>query len=168
MQWQSFWDSFSSTIHTNPQLSQIDKFNHLHLLLKGQAAHAIQGLTRTDANYNLAIELLQNCFGKTQNIISTCMDELLKIPVCSGDKASQLRFVYDKISINIRGLALRGVNSTKYGSLLIPVIMSKLPQEVQIQVVKTPLERYGKFQSYWMSSDRKLRLKRLAKVSKQT
>lgn len=102
MQWQSFWDSFSSTIHTNPQLSQIDKFNHLHLLLKGQAAHAIQGLTRTDANYNLATELLQNCFGKTQNIISTRMDELLKIPVCSGDKASQLRFVYNKISINIR------------------------------------------------------------------
>ena len=44
-QWQSFWDSFNSTIHTNPQLSQIDKFNHLHSLLEGQAARAIQGLT---------------------------------------------------------------------------------------------------------------------------
>ena len=135
-QWQSFWDSFNSAIHTNPQLSQIDKFNHLHSLLEGQAARAIQGLTRTDANYNSAIELLQNRFGKTQNIISTHMDELLKIPVCSGDKASQLRFVYDKISINVRGLASLGVNSTQYGSLLIPVIMSKLPQEVRIQVAR--------------------------------
>jgi len=101
MQWQSFWNSFNSAIHINPQLSQIDKFNHLHSLLEGQAARAIQGLTRTDVNYNSAIELLQNRFGKTQNIISMHMDELLKIPVCSGDKASQLRFVHDKISINI-------------------------------------------------------------------
>ncbi|XP_078368716.1 uncharacterized protein LOC144652543 [Oculina patagonica] len=135
-QWQSFWDSFNSAIHTNPQLSQIDKFNHLHSLLEGQAARAIQGLTRTDANYNSAIELLHNRFGKTQNIISKYMDELLKIPACSGDKASQLRFVYDKISINVRGLASLGVNCTQYGSLLIPVIMSKLPQEVRIQVAR--------------------------------
>jgi len=101
MEWQSFWDSFNSAIHTYPQLSQIDKFNHLHSLLEGQAAHAIQGSTRTDTNYNSAIELLQNRFGKTQNIISTHTDELVKIPACSGDKASQLWLIYDKISINI-------------------------------------------------------------------
>ena len=55
------------------------------------------------------------------------MDKLLQIPVCSGVKASQLRFIYDKISINVTG-----VNSTQYGSLLIQVIMSKIPQEVRI------------------------------------
>ena len=31
-QWQGFWDSYNSSIHTNPQLTQIDKFNHLHSL----------------------------------------------------------------------------------------------------------------------------------------
>lgn len=93
-QWQSFWDSFNSAIHANPHLTQIDKFNHLHSLLEGQAARAIQGLTRSEANYDSAIELLQNRFGKTQNIISTHMDELLKIPGCTSDKASQLRFIY--------------------------------------------------------------------------
>lgn len=130
MQQQSFWNSFNSTIHTNPQLCQINKFNYLHSLLEGQAARAIQGLTQTDANYNSAIELAQNHFGKTQNIISTHMEELLKIPVSLGDKASQLWFVYDKISINVRGLASLGVNSTQFGNLLIPVVMYKLPQEV--------------------------------------
>ena len=44
MQWQSFWDSFNSAIHTNPQLCQINKFINLHSLLEGQAARTIQGL----------------------------------------------------------------------------------------------------------------------------
>ena len=146
-QWQTFWDSFNSAIHVNPHLSPIDKFNHLHSLLEGQAARAIQGLTRTDANYQSAIEILQNRFGRPQNIISTHMDELLKIPGCTSDKASQLRFVYDKISVNVRGLESLGVSSSQYGSLLIPVIMSKLPQEVRIQVARNTA------QEVWQMSD---------------
>ena len=135
-QWQNFWGSFNSAIHANPHLSLIDKFNHLHLLLEGQAARAIQGLTRNEANYKSAIEILHKRFGRVQNIISTHMDEMLKIPACTSDKASQLRLVYDKIDINIRGLESLGVSSHQYGSLLIPVIMSKLPHEITIQVAR--------------------------------
>ena len=119
----------------------------MHSLLEGQAARAIQGLTRTDANYQSAIEILQNRFGRPQNIISTHMNELLKIPACTSDKASQLRFVYDKISVNVRGLESLGVGSNQYGSLLIPVIMSKLPQEVRIQVARNTA------QEVWQMSD---------------
>lgn len=89
-QWQGFWDSYNSSIHTNPQLTQIDKFNHLHLFLEGQEARSIQGLTRTEANYNSAIDLLHKRFGKPQNIISKHMDEMLKIPGCVNDNASQV------------------------------------------------------------------------------
>ena len=28
-EWQEFWDSFDSAIHTNPKLSQVDKFSYL-------------------------------------------------------------------------------------------------------------------------------------------
>ena len=57
-EWQTFWDSFNSSIHVNPHLSPIDKFNQLHSLLEGQAAHAIQGLPRTHANYQSAAALI--------------------------------------------------------------------------------------------------------------
>ena len=135
-QWQNFEDSFNSAINVNHHLSLIDEFNHLHSLLEGQAARAIQGLTRTEANYNSAIEILQKRFGKPQNIISKHMDEMLKIPECVNDNASQLRLVYDKISVNIRGLESLGVSSNQYGSLLIPVIMSQLPHEIRVQVAR--------------------------------
>ena len=135
-QWQNFWDSFNSFIHTNTQLSQIDKFNHLHSLLESQAARSIQGLPRTEANYNAAIEILHKRFGKPQNIISKHMDEMLKITGCVNDNAPQLRAVYDKISINIRGLESLGVNSNQYGSLLIPVIMSKMLPEIRVRIAR--------------------------------
>ena len=111
------------------------RFRNYHLL-EGQAARAIQGLTRTEANYNSAIEILQKRFGKPQNIISKHMDEMSKIPGCASDNASQLPLVYVKISINIRGLESLGVSSSQYSSLLIPVITSKLPHEIRVQVAR--------------------------------
>lgn len=113
------------------KLSKIDKFNYLYSLLEGSG-----GLSLTDENYQAAVDLLQQRFGKPQQVISAHMDELLKIPVCSGDKASQLLFVYGKISVNVRGLEALGVNSSQYGSLLIPIIMSNLPAEIRIQIAR--------------------------------
>ena len=134
-------------IHANIHLSQIDKCNYLHSLLEGQAACAIHGLKHTEANENVAINILHKRFGKPQNIISTHMDVLLKIPLCSSDKASQLRFVYNKISTSVRRLESLGVNSSQYGGLLNPVIMSKLPQDVRVQVARNTA------QNVWEISD---------------
>ena len=36
----SFWDSFKSAIHDNPQLTKVEKFNYLLGLLDGAAAHS--------------------------------------------------------------------------------------------------------------------------------
>ena len=42
-QFRSFWDSDESVIHTNSEISAIDKFNYLRALLEGPTARAIQG-----------------------------------------------------------------------------------------------------------------------------
>ena len=134
--WNTFWDSYNSAIHSNEAISDIDKFNYLKSLVEGPAARVMQGLNLTEANYNSAVELLKDRFGKPQQIISAHMDELLKIPNCVNDKPHSLRTVYDKISVHTRGLASLGVSSKEYGSLLIPVIMSKLPTEIRIQIAR--------------------------------
>ena len=133
---RTFWDSFSSAIHTNTELSPIDKFNYLKSLLEGPASQAIQGLSLSATNYQAAVKILQDRFGKTQQIISSHMDNLLKIPPCNDDKASHLSSIYDKIYANIRGLESLGVNRDQYGSFLIPIIMSKLPYEVRLQIAR--------------------------------
>ena len=132
---RSFWDSFTNAVHNNPRLTTIEKFNYLRSYLEGRALRSIQGLTLTEGNYQSAIEILKQRFGKPQAIISAHMEELMKIPACS-DKVSQMRFLYDKISINVRGLESLGVTSQQYGSLLIPVIMAKIPTDVRVQIAR--------------------------------
>ena len=58
-QWVTFWDIFESSIHSNPSLTRIDKFNYLSSLLESTAAEAISGLKLTAANYEEAIASLK-------------------------------------------------------------------------------------------------------------
>lgn len=135
--WTSFWDSFKSAIHENNGMLKVDKFNYLNSLLEASASRSIQGLSFTDSNYDSAIEILHERFGKPQQIISAHMDELLKLPSCTGtDRSSSLRLVYDKLSVRVRGLTSLGVASDQYGGLLIPVIMAKLPNEIRLRVAR--------------------------------
>ena len=98
----------------------MDKFNYLNSLLEGPAARTIQGLTLNESNYDSAVGLLKDRFGRPQQIINAHMEGLLKISPCVGDKPSSLRYVY-KINVNIRGLSAMGITSAQYGSLLIPL-----------------------------------------------
>ena len=143
--WHSFWDSFKSAVHENTTLSAIERFNYLILLLEGAAYRAVQGLTITEDNYNSAIELLHERFGKPQHIISAHMDELLKTQGCNdSDRHSSLRYVYDKITVHIRGLASLGVDSAQYGSLLIPIVMAKVPSELRLRIARVTKESVWK------------------------
>ena len=122
-------------MHNNPDLTEIDKFNYLYSLLEGPGLRAIQGLTITAENYKSAVDILNERFGKTQQVISAHMDKLLKLPTCNGRDSSQLR--HDQVSVNVRGLIESlGVKAEQYGSLLIPVIMSKLPEDVRMQIAR--------------------------------
>lgn len=134
--WNTFWDSYESAIHNNDNITKVDKFNYLNSLLEGTALRAIQGLTLTNANYDAAVEILQDRFGRPQQVITAHMDEILKIQACTGERLSSLRYVYDKISVHVRGLASLGVSSEQYGSLLIPIIMSKLPSDIRLQIAR--------------------------------
>ena len=49
---------------------------------------------------------------------------------------TQLRAVYEKISVNVRGLEAIGVTADQYGSFLIPVIMGKLQADVRLQIAR--------------------------------
>ena len=147
--WTSFWDSFKLVVHENKAISLVDKFNYLSSLLEGPASRAIQGLLLTNANYKSAVQILQERFGRPQQIISAHMDELLKIPNCSGTKHStSLRFIHDQISVHVRGLSSLGIASDEYGGLLIPVIMAKLPSEIRVHIARETKSSFGKWMAF--------------------
>nr|XP_042900513.1 uncharacterized protein LOC122269796 [Parasteatoda tepidariorum] len=61
---QEFWSQFRNAIHNNQNLNKIDKFTYLKSLLKSKAQIAIQGLTLSEKNYDIAINILEERYGK--------------------------------------------------------------------------------------------------------
>ena len=161
--WIGFWDSYNPAVHRNTALSKIDEFNYLNSLLEGAAKRAIQGLTLSDANYESAVEILQQRFRRTQKIISAHMDKVLKIPLSTNDRPPSLRFVKVKISVHVKRLKALGMSSKQYGSFLIPIVVSKLSNNIRLQ---TPPMKSGKLRNYSKRSKLKWKSEKPAKESK--
>ena len=113
----------------------MDKFNYLHSLLEGMALKCVQGLPLAGDNYDTAVGMLRERFGDPQQLCSH-MEALSKTPNCTSERSCALCTLYDKIMVNIRGLEAIGVMSDQYGSFLIPVIMTKLPDEIRLRIVR--------------------------------
>eukprot|EP00794_Sanderia_malayensis_P002587 gene2587-biopygen2120 len=134
-QWHSFWGSYKSVIHEEKSLNIITKFSYLRDLLEGNAASVIAGLSTTQANYVSAIELLQRRVGDKQVIISGHHDALLRItPLTSSKNIRDIRELYDKVEVHVRVLQSLDVPTSSYGSLLVPVLLSKIPEDVRLLI----------------------------------
>ncbi|CAB4041796.1 Hypothetical predicted protein, partial [Paramuricea clavata] len=133
-QWNPFWDTFEASIHNNPSLAPIDKFNYLKSFMDGAAAESIAGLSFTNANYEEAIVILKSRFGNKQDILLNLdMDILLNLPsVNSENNLKGLRQLHDTVQSHIRSLKSMGVAPESYGSLLSSMLMSKLPTNLQL------------------------------------
>ena len=126
---------FKSSVHSNRQLSPVDKFNYLRSFLTGPALDAIASLTLSDANYGEATIILEKKFGNRQQIISKHMDELLNMrAVTSATDLLELQQLYDSVETHMRGLKSLGVSAETYGSLLSPVFVNKLPVEMRVLI----------------------------------
>lgn len=130
--WPTFWDAFESSIHKNPKLAPIDKFNYLNSLLMKPALDAISGLSLTASNYEEAIAILKKRFGNKQQIINRHMDILVNVSPVINEDTRKLRELYDTLESHVRSLKSLGLPSGSYGSLLSSIIMSKLPQELRL------------------------------------
>ena len=134
-EWTSFWDSYQSSIHHNPDLSDIDKFNYLRSLLEHTALDSITGLTNSSANYQQAIDIIHKRFGNRQVIISKHMDVLLNLHAVQADHhLRDLRRLYDTTESHVRSLKSLGIESTTYGALFSSVLLTKLPPDLRLIV----------------------------------
>ena len=91
IKWQSFFKLFQAAVRKSPHLTGVEKFNYLRCFLDGYALDAIGGFSLTNDNYKEALELLQNRYGNTQQIIAAHMNTLVKISSVNNEELSGLR-----------------------------------------------------------------------------
>ena len=131
--WQAFLENFECAIDLNEELSEIQKMTYLRSLLEDQAAATITGLQLTGDNYKVAMKLLKDRYDNKQLLISSHMKNLLSLEKVSDIKNIEpMRRVYDRIEIQVRSLENLGIDPEMYGPLLIPVLLAKVPEELNL------------------------------------
>ena len=117
-------------MHENAYLSDVQKFNYLKSQLYGEASQCIAGLQITNTNYAQAIQILVQRFGQEHKIVNAYMQHLLNLrsptPGLNG-----LKVFYDTAESYIRGLETMGKPQESYGSMLVPIMLGKLPGNVR-------------------------------------
>ncbi|XP_054628394.1 uncharacterized protein LOC129179316 [Dunckerocampus dactyliophorus] len=129
--WHEFWDQFETAIHENNDLSKVEKLTYLKSYLVGPAARAITGLKMTESNYDTAVDMLKERFGRKDMIVSAHMSKLLNLkPVKKSTDIVALRQLYDECEVHMRGLESLGVVSRTYGGLLCPILLQMIPDDL--------------------------------------
>ncbi|XP_053374153.1 uncharacterized protein LOC123529978 [Mercenaria mercenaria] len=102
---------------------------------RGEAGQTIADFALTNANYDKAVLLLHERYGQKDRIIQTYMKALLEVPA-PVNTVTSLRKFYDTTETYIRGLDSLNQCESKYGSLLTPIILQKLPPEVRTNITR--------------------------------
>ena len=135
--WQEFWDSFKSAVHCDSGLAKIDKFKYLRSYLEEPARRVIAELPLTDADYDSAVEILVKRYAKTTVIKRVHINDMLNLaPVFNERNVSRLRHFLDDIETHFRGLEALGVDKDSYSSIVVPVLMDKLPEPIRINMIR--------------------------------
>lgn len=95
----------------------------------------ISRLAQTSANYKEAVTILEAMFGIKPLTVAKHMDTLIHVDaVTSSNNVKGLRRLFDLVESNVGSLALLGVDSKSYDALRFSVLISKIPQDVQLIV----------------------------------
>ena len=62
------------------------------------------------------------------------MNELIKLNKVNGSNVTELRELYDRIESNVRALKTVGIQQEHFGSLLIAIILEKIPNVIRLQI----------------------------------
>ena len=131
LKWIEFWDSFESAIHNNKKLSNIEKFNYLKSKVIGEARSAISELTLSNENYIIAVDILRDRFGNSQEVIDLHYNKMITLQP-AFNRTCSLRSLLDTMETHIRSLEVlkQDINQDVFVSM----IRSKLPEEVRLQL----------------------------------
>ena len=122
-----FWQQFKSCVD-DLDYPVITKFNYLLSCLKGEAKTVIEGMPVIEGNYESAKEILEKRYGRKELIVFSHVQELLAINV-----PEQLTRFRDVLNVHVRSLAAQGITSDKFGVILTPIIVTKLPEEIRLE-----------------------------------
>jgi hypothetical protein len=135
LQWQQFWQAFVAEIESDASLADINKFNYLLGQLDPNVLSSVAGLTPSNENYVVLVDLLKERYGRKSKVIAAYMRALYNLQKPEANLKS-LRGFYDQVESYVRGLESLGKPPDTYGDLLVCILLDKLPADVRKNVAR--------------------------------
>ncbi|XP_033223491.1 uncharacterized protein LOC117177107 [Belonocnema kinseyi] len=131
-EWLAFRDSFTSLIHDQTDLTNVEKLQYLKSALKADAAQKISVFSITEENYNRAWQLLEKTYQDTRLIISRHLSLILRLPVQEKQTSEGLIKLADDTQQHMLSLASLGLKISE----------EILVQNIEEKLHKTTLEKW--------------------------
>jgi len=124
--WYTFHDSFEKLIHTNENLSAIEKFYYLRSSLSDKAAEVIKSFDITTDNYAEAWQLLNERFDNKRRIVQTHIKAMFEVAPIHKENAITLRGLLDNTLKHFRALKALQRPVENWDDIMIHLILTKL------------------------------------------
>ena len=134
------WSQFFNATIANTSMTKVEKFIYLKMALEegSEAWNLIDGYPILAANYDCAMKDLADNYGDPQVVINHHVSKLLNLPKQS--KAHSLRELYNSINTHVRSLEGLGIDSKQYSIFLVPIVMSKLSDDLRKEMTRKKLK----------------------------
>ncbi|OXA50593.1 uncharacterized protein LOC110853553 [Folsomia candida] len=126
--WLGWWAHYE-LIHKDQSLSIPDKFRYLVESMESgtEAAEIVGSFPKTPQNYQKAVDMLTQKYGKKEMLVAMYMTDLAEL-LFSKEKSSISKF-FMALQTQLQNLESLGVKSEESSPYLLPMIVKSLPKE---------------------------------------
>lgn len=124
--WKSFHDLFERTVYSEKTISNVEKFQLLRTVLKGEASQIINHLQITEANFEAAWKLLKHRFNNERRLIETYVKNILNQEYIATETAESVRKLHDTTMECILAIKNMKIETSTADFLLNVIIAQKL------------------------------------------
>eukprot|EP00794_Sanderia_malayensis_P006437 gene6437-biopygen4765 len=126
-----------SAVNDSENLADVDKLKYLRGFLEEPARSVIAGIPTTDSSYETAVGLLKSRYANPAVIQRAHINQLLNLaPVFNEKNTARLRSFHDHIQTHFRGLEALSVDTITYSSVIVPVLIEKLPEGIRLGMLR--------------------------------
>lgn len=130
-EWISFRDSFSSLIHSDPEMDNIDKFNYLLSCLSESVKEEIGGIQLSSDNYPIAWQTLKGRYDDEKLLFQTHLDKLFACPSASSESHTELRRILNCFRVNLAQITASCPSSVYWDAIIVYMVKQRIDSKTR-------------------------------------
>lgn len=127
--WSSFKELFTSIIHRDSQLTNIEKLHYLKTSLSGEPETLLKHISLSDCNYEEAWKILEQRFNNPRIIIGNIFRRFLNQRKVLTANPGSLKELIDTTNECLSSLRCQNLNIETWDPLVVHIVVSKLDQD---------------------------------------